>query len=93
MGFFLFVYSQYKLKINNTQKQTIMHALSGSIRVSKSESFKLGNKTYVASHHIARIFNGRGRKSVNSFDKDDFIIHPTKGKLVCFPGKVVRTEG
>jgi hypothetical protein len=70
-----------------------MHALSGSIRVSKSESFIVGNKTYVASHHIARIFSGRGRKAVTNFDKDDFIIHPTKGKLVCFPGKVVRTEG
>ena len=70
-----------------------MHALTGSIRVSKSESFKIGNKVYVASHHIARIFSGRRRKAVTNFDKDDFIIHPTKGKLVCFPGKVVRTEG
>ncbi len=70
-----------------------MHGLSGSIRVSKSESFKMGRKVYVASHHIARIFSGKGRKAVDSFDKDDFIIHPTKGKLVCFPGKVVRTEG
>lgn len=70
-----------------------MHGLSGSIRVAKSESFIVNNKTYVASHHISRIFGGRGRKAVIDFDKDDFIIHPTKGKLVYFPGKVIRTEG
>jgi hypothetical protein len=70
-----------------------MHGLKGSVRVAKSESFKMGSKVYVAPHHIARIFNGKGRKAVNSFDKDDFITHPTKGKLVCFPGKVIRVEG
>lgn len=69
------------------------HGLTGSIRVSKSESFKMGSKVYVASHHVARVFNGRGRKSVQTFDKDDYIVHPTKGKLVCYPGKVIRVDG
>ncbi len=69
-----------------------MHGLAGSIRVGKSESFKIGRKTYVAAHHISRIFSTSGRKLVNEFDKDDFIVHPTKGRLVCFPGKVIRTN-
>jgi len=69
------------------------HGNTGALRVKKSESFVIGKETYVASHHIARIFNGRGRKAVQSFDKDKFIVHPTKGKLVAYPGKVIRVKG
>ena len=69
------------------------HGLSGSIRVLKSESFKMGSKVYVPFSKIGDIFNRRGNVLVKSFDKDDFIIHPTKGKLFLFPGKVIRIEG
>jgi hypothetical protein len=69
------------------------HHLSGSVRVLKSESFKMGSKVYVPFHKVANIFNGRGRKAIASFDKDDFIVHPNKGKLFYYPGKVVRVNG
>jgi len=69
------------------------HGLTGSIRVRKSESFKIGSKVYVSSSKIGEIFNRRGNGSVKSFDKDDFIVHPVKGKLYYLPGKVTRVEG
>jgi hypothetical protein len=86
----LVFFFNFKPKKKPTHMQ--QHGLTGSIRVPKSESMVMGNKTYVAPHHIERIFNGRGRKAVTSFDKDDYITHPTKGRLLCYPGKVIRMD-
>jgi hypothetical protein len=69
------------------------HGLEGCVRVLKSESFKIGSKVYVPMHRISSIFNRRGNSAVANFDKDDFIIHPVKGKLYLYPGKVIRENG
>jgi len=69
------------------------HGLSGAIRVKKSESFKMGNKVYVKHTKIGDIFNKRGEGALRQFDKDNFIIHPTKGKLFLLPGNVIRVVG
>lgn len=68
------------------------HKLKGSIRVLKSESFKIGSDVYVPFHKIANIFEKRD-SVVAKFDRDNFIVHPTKGKLFLYPGNVVRTKG
>lgn len=65
------------------------HGLKGAIRVKQSECFKMGKDVYVPFCRISFIFNKRGNKSIKEFDKDNFIIHPTKGKLFLYPGKVV----
>jgi hypothetical protein len=65
------------------------HGLSGSIRVRRSESFKIGSKVYVPFPKIGEIFNRRGKESIKLFDKDDFIIHPRLGKLYHLPGKII----
>jgi hypothetical protein len=69
-----------------------MSSLSGSIRVSKTECFKIGSKVYVPFYKVATLFEKRSNKNIQAFDKDDFIVHPTKGKLVCYPGRVVITQ-
>lgn len=68
------------------------YKLKGSIRVLRSESFKIGSDVYVPFHKIANIFEKRD-SVVAKFDRDNFIIHPTKGKLFLYPGKVVRLKG
>ena len=70
-----------------------MHGLSGAIRVKKSESFKMGKDVYITNNKIGDIFNKRGQGAIRKFDKDNFITHPTKGKLYLYPGKVIRIEG
>ena len=69
-----------------------MSSLSGSIRVAKTECFKIGSKVYVPFHKVATLFEKRSNKNIQAFDKDDFIVHPTKGKLVCYPGCVIVTQ-
>ena len=69
-----------------------MSSLSGSIRVTKAECFKIGSKVYVPFHKVSTLFEKRSNKNIQAFDKDDFIVHPTKGKLVCYPGRVVVTQ-
>jgi hypothetical protein len=69
-----------------------MSSLSGLIRVAKAECFKIGSKVYVPFHKVSTLFEKRSNKNIQAFDKDDFIIHPTKGKLVCYPGRVVVTQ-
>lgn len=62
------------------------------IRVPKSESFKIGSDVYVPYYKIIDIFSKRD-SVIAKFDRDNFIVHPVKGKLYLYPGSVTRVRG
>lgn len=49
------------------------------VTVKRSELFISGNKMFVPASIMSIVFNSKG--AIRKFDSDDYITHPTKGKM------------
>ena len=49
------------------------------ITLQRNEVFITGKKLFIPASAMSIVFNSKG--ATRKFDKDDFIVHPTKGKM------------
>lgn len=62
-----------KRKVSNKELSTTY------VTVKRSELFIAGNKMFVPASIMSIVFNSKG--AVRKFDGDNYITHPTKGKM------------
>ena len=75
-----------RLNIITKTKISAKEMATTRLTVNRSEGLFMGKKMYLPNTAMSVVFNSRG--AVNKFDKDNFIVHPTKGKLFLVPKNV-----
>jgi len=65
-----------------------------ALKVPKSRAWRAHEASkaiYIDPQFLGPVF--QSKKFIREFDRDKSIVHPTKGRLILYPGDVILIEG